>query len=192
MIMKRGTVCNGCGDPAHPEDRPDIPDVCPSCGARHSLGPWGGYKRGLVYVTGTLYGADDALEVNEGRVVIDRVRCKECKKTHALFSHGIVPYSPYSARTLMVACVLLRTLPKASEAAKRVHAALVTLRRAWADAVRLAEALACAIDGLPAELERASADAASVADLCARFADLHGTTPFSRTPLPGWRPEAPT
>lgn len=189
MIVATAPDCNGRErhDPAHPSPEPLVPDECPSCGEVGSLRRWGHYLRHLVYVTGCVHGRD-GLKTHETVVRVQRVRCSKCGRTHALLWCGIVPYSPFSARTLMLLCVLLRTLPRASEAGVALHAALVTCRRAWSDAARLAEALRCAIDDLPEALTDASADAASVAALCARFAAVHGTTPFSRVPLPGQGP----
>jgi transposase-like protein len=64
--------------------------VCPHCKARGSLDAHDSYKRNIVYLK------DDAAA--ETRIVIRRLICKSCDKTHALLPEGVVPYSPFSVR----------------------------------------------------------------------------------------------
>lgn len=61
---------------------------CPICKA-YSLIKWGRYKRKLI--TGE----------HEHLLKIQRVRCKECKTTHALIMWWMIPYIQLSAKTMI-------------------------------------------------------------------------------------------
>lgn len=56
---------------------------CPNCHSNDYI-RWGTYERGITYYKNrTIYS-----EI----VIIQRIRCKSCGKTHALLPFGIVPY----------------------------------------------------------------------------------------------------
>lgn len=56
---------------------------CPNCHSSDYI-RWGTYERGVTYYKNqTIYSET---------IILQRIRCKSCGKTHALLSFGIVPY----------------------------------------------------------------------------------------------------
>lgn len=58
-------------------------EECPYCQSDELIN-WGTYQRGIYYIINK--------QLKYKRIVIQRVRCKHCNKTHALLPEGIVPY----------------------------------------------------------------------------------------------------
>jgi len=65
-----------------------IPACCPHCGAKKCLIRWGFYRRWC-------YSGE-----YEYRLVIQRVRCKNCSRTHALLPDFLHPYRRYALEML--------------------------------------------------------------------------------------------
>lgn len=59
---------------------------CPSCGSTDVI-RWGSYVRNVIYID------NDILKYE--KIKIRRIRCKNCKHTHALIPSPIVPYKIY-------------------------------------------------------------------------------------------------
>jgi len=67
--------------------------VCPHCGAIGCCRPHGRYTRWLIYI---LNG------IREQQIIyVKRVKCKSCKRTHALLADVLIPYSSYSLRFIL-------------------------------------------------------------------------------------------
>ncbi len=62
--------------------------VCPTCGAKHSFIRHGTYERNICF-------AKD-YKVTETTIVVLRLFCKSCEKTHAILPNDVVPYCIYS------------------------------------------------------------------------------------------------
>lgn len=69
-------------------------EVCPHCGARNCFTPHGSYKRTMIGL------------LNHSRIektlIIKRVMCSSCKKTHALLSDILIPFGSYSIRFILL------------------------------------------------------------------------------------------
>lgn len=62
---------------------------CPNCHS-HDLIRWGYYERNIIFFS------DDKLTIESNILKIQRVKCKGCGKTHALFPFGIIPYKQFT------------------------------------------------------------------------------------------------
>lgn len=65
----------------------DIPRICPSCNAEFRLVRNGTYRRQMVDELGTAHS-----------LLIQRVRCRECRGSHSLLYDFLVPYRKYCVR----------------------------------------------------------------------------------------------
>lgn len=152
--------------------KPDArPETCPSCGEAGCVCLHGSYSRGI-----TRWLRQMRRPVAR-KMLIDRVRCKRCGKTHALLPTEVIPYTVLCVELCLQIAIALRKSRKVSRvAADSFRASVTTCRGLLRDAERLAEALGCALDALDEALADASRDACAFA---ARFAATHGTAPFS-------------
>lgn len=62
---------------------------CPHCHS-HDLIRWGNYERNVIFFS------NDGIKIETMILKIQRVRCKSCKKTHALLPLGIIPYKQFT------------------------------------------------------------------------------------------------
>lgn len=63
--------------------------ACPACGCIGDFANHGKYCRWIIFKKGSAH------------IVIPRVRCRSCKKTHAILPQGIVPYKAYSENFML-------------------------------------------------------------------------------------------
>ena len=76
-----------------------MPEQCPSCGASHTLKRHGTYTRTV------------ATEWGEERLSIQRVRCRACRRTHALLYDFLVPYRKFTLSDLKASCEAYLNIP---------------------------------------------------------------------------------
>jgi hypothetical protein len=62
--------------------------ICPFCGAKHALSPFGSYKRHLVTY--------DNNTAKDNIITILRYICSSCGRTHAILPSVIIPYMSFS------------------------------------------------------------------------------------------------
>lgn len=62
---------------------------CPNCHS-HDLIRWGYYERNAIFFS------SDEITIESTTLKIQRVRCKSCRKTHALLPFGIIPYKQFT------------------------------------------------------------------------------------------------
>lgn len=65
---------------------------CPCCHSKEYI-LWGFYERGVIYF--------DNDSIRFQNIKIQRIRCKSCHKTHALFPFGITPYKQLTNEVLI-------------------------------------------------------------------------------------------
>ncbi len=61
---------------------------CPKCQA-HEFIRWGTYKRNVICF-------NENNQLTSHLITIQRVRCKECKMTHAILPFGVIPYKQFA------------------------------------------------------------------------------------------------
>jgi len=70
---------------------------CPNCAAIGKLVPYGKYSRSLTsYEDGS---------IKDRRICPFQLKCKSCKKTHAILPDILIPYSPYSLRFMLTVLI---------------------------------------------------------------------------------------
>jgi len=68
---------------------------CPCCHSREII-LWGFYERGVIYFE------DNKCQIIKSSVIkTQRIKCKSCKKTHALLPQGIIPYKQITLELIM-------------------------------------------------------------------------------------------
>lgn len=66
---------------------------CPNCES-HEYILWGTYERGVTYFKNG--------ELTSEVIVIQRIRCKSCHKSHALLPFGIIPYKQLTDEVMIM------------------------------------------------------------------------------------------
>lgn len=96
--------------------------VCPKCKS-HEFNYYGNYSRYLVVLVEG--------KVNEIKVKIKRIRCKNCKKTHAVIPDFIVPYKIYGLKIINKVLSLKMNKEKENKEIEKEYGVCRQLIRKW-------------------------------------------------------------
>lgn len=143
--------------------------VCPFCEDGGHMVGHGPYLRGLV----VLEGPAAVLKT----MSVNRVRCTACGKTHAIIPDDVVPRCAASVEVCMLVVVALALRSRSpSELASLTRLSASTISRIGSDAERLAQLVNATVWATALDLVLLADDPR----LATRFAEPHGTAPFSR------------
>lgn len=154
-----------------PADRNPASAPCPSCGVVGTLRPHGKYKRWLRLL------AEEPAEL----VDVDRRRCSDCGKTHAVLPEGCVPYCALGACVTAAICLAKREGAKVAEVCERFGISVRTLYRILGEREAPTTSMLAAVDAA-ARLGDLASEPSSVR-LAAGFVARFERMPFEKVTL---------